>query len=536
MSESNKQSRRHAVVVGINDYSGSPMTNLNFCSNDAEAFYEALIHYAHYDEKDMVLFSDGAHTTAEPPTYTDILSAINEMCERAGDGDSILLFFAGHGTRDENDSYLLTKEYRRNVLSDSSIAMSKVNGYFETSKAKFKLRFFDACHSGRMGVRGLPNPNVEGHLAVTAEGWATLASCREDQFAHEVKDIKQGIFSYFIVKGLSGDASVDDAHVTLDNLKVYVMDNTIDLSKKLGLEQTPVFSGEQAGSLILSRVTRKVEEGLPAALVKISKVVPDQLEPAANDTETLLNGILERLTRRSDTFAFISPGQEVKTELVSKFAAIAYGWAEARVRQDNDKLPARNLFSVERMSIQKHPFNRQLGSFLSTSKAGRALEWEYVYESVTRTREVPVRESYGYALGREVTRYVKENYEEDVVGGVKEVSENSESAIVITFRPQERAFPYCSMTTSFIPSTFGIYSICFFASTQLIKEMKEQWNGSSFSVRSFIAIPIREWEEFDLESWLNNLHAQFVSYITESIDARQRALAQLGAAPNTPLA
>ncbi|OLE53533.1 MAG: hypothetical protein AUG51_12695 [Acidobacteria bacterium 13_1_20CM_3_53_8] len=524
---------RYAVVAGINNYSGSPMSSLNFCSNDAEAFYEALLHYAQYNSSNIFLFSDGNHPAAHVPTYSDILSAVNEICEKANEEDSILLFFAGHGTRDERDSYLLTKEYRKNVLADSSIAMSKVNNYFQQSKAKFKLRFFDACHSGRLGLRGMSNPNVDEHLAITAEGWATLASCREDQFAHENNDIKQGIFSYFIVRGLSGDASIDGSRITLDNLKVYVMDNTIDLSKKLGLEQTPVFSGEQAGSLVLAGIERK-EEHLPETLLKIEKTEPTQLEPAADDSGALLSSLKAKLVTRSDTFIFVVPSQEKKLELAASLTEQMFSWAKNKTEKDNHSL-SNNLFSTERISIEQSPLNRRTAEYLNNSKARNILEFEYKYETVTKIRQVPVRESYGYGIGREVTRYVKEEYEDGVVAGIKESGGYAESTIIIKFRPEERVFPYCCMSISIIPCTFGLYAFCYFASTNLVKEMKEQWASDSFSVKGFEAIPTREIQSFKLEDWLNNLYAQFTSFITESIDARQRLLVQLGAASGISL-
>jgi hypothetical protein len=65
--------------------------------------------------------------------------------------------------------------------------------------------------------------------------------------------------------------------------------------------------------------------------------------------------------------------------------------------------------------------------------------------------------------------------------------------------------------------------------------MKEAWNTGSFSVRGFEAIPVREISRFNFEDWLENLYAQFISFITESIESRQRTLTQLGAAPNTSL-
>jgi uncharacterized caspase-like protein len=166
------RSGRFAVVVGINDYSGSDLEDLAYCAADAEVFYDALLSYCEYELDHVVLFSDGTHPDAKKPLRSDILSSIHEMCDRATDKDSILLFFAGHGTRDGRDSYLLTREYRARIVADTSIPMSLINEQFRQSRARFKMRFFDACHSGRMGRRSaLQTPDIKSHFLVEAEGW-----------------------------------------------------------------------------------------------------------------------------------------------------------------------------------------------------------------------------------------------------------------------------------------------------------------------------------------------------------------------------
>src|SRR5436305_11013652 len=98
------KSKRHAVIVGINNYSGTGIGDLAFCTADAEAFYDALITYCEYDTDCVTLFSNGSHKKARTPSRSDILAAIATMSNRATEEDSVLFFFAGHGTRDTKDS------------------------------------------------------------------------------------------------------------------------------------------------------------------------------------------------------------------------------------------------------------------------------------------------------------------------------------------------------------------------------------------------------------------------------------------------
>ncbi len=183
---SSVSTKRYAVVVGINDSSESDAENLSFCVADAEAFYDALITYCEYDPTHVTLFSDGTHEKAQKPSRSDILAAIATMSTKATDADSILFFFAGHGTRDSRDSYLLTQEFRKEVVAETSIPMDTINEHLRQSQARFVMRFFDACHAGRIGSRSAPiGPDVQKHFLVEADGWATLSACKQDQLAHE---------------------------------------------------------------------------------------------------------------------------------------------------------------------------------------------------------------------------------------------------------------------------------------------------------------------------------------------------------------
>src|SRR6266568_2530806 len=121
--------KRYAVVVGVNDYSEAGIGNLSFCAADAEAFYDALLTYCEYDPDCVTLFSDGTHANARKPLRSNILVAISDMSTHAAEEDSILFFFAGHGTRDSQDSYLLTQEFRTSIMADTSIPMNLINDY-----------------------------------------------------------------------------------------------------------------------------------------------------------------------------------------------------------------------------------------------------------------------------------------------------------------------------------------------------------------------------------------------------------------------
>ncbi|MBK9263939.1 MAG: hypothetical protein IPM54_29560 [Polyangiaceae bacterium] len=278
--------------------------------------------------------------------------------------------------------------------------MAKVNHYFENSKAKFKLRLFDACHSGRMGMRGMPNPSIEKHLAINAAGWATLAACKEDESAHELQEIGHGVFSYFIVNGLRGEAAVPHSgQVTLDSLKVYVMNQTIELTKKRGMTQTPVFRGEQAGNLILSLVAKataalgsKPEDKLPPVLETITNMNVADLAPKPSRTNEILAGLTSIIRTPRPTAKFVAANVEQRSQVAQTLVSEMISWTTERVKDDGSRLPEGHRLIAYRHPLEKVALNKELAQYLKNSKVSTALNVEFTHEEQEKLRTRTVYE------------------------------------------------------------------------------------------------------------------------------------------------
>ena len=344
--------KRYAVVVGVNDYSGSDAENLSFCVSDAEAFYDSLITYCEYDPAHVSLFSDGTHEKAQKPSRSDILAAIANMSAKATEEDLILFFFAGHGTRDTRDSYLLTQEFRKEVVAETSIPMDTINEHLRQSQARFVMRFFDACHAGRIGSRGTPiSPDVQKHFLVEGEGWATLSACKEDQLAHEDPGLGHGIFSYCLVKGLSGGAATDKQQVTFHSLTTYTIAKTIEITKERGLQQTPVTDEHYAGILVLATVSPTPPAQVPPALVKVEATTIEQLKPTPEKVPQFIADIRSILKDEPLKLDYVAPSQEEKVAMGDKLVQRVYQWCEEQERQYHDQLQGLLTITVKRARI-----------------------------------------------------------------------------------------------------------------------------------------------------------------------------------------
>lgn len=508
--------KRYAVVVGINDYSGTGAWDLLFCAADAEAFYEALVTYCEYDPEYITLFSDGQHEKAREPFRSDILDSLSSMCSRATEEDSILFFFAGHGTRDTKDSYLLTKEFRAQVIADTSIPMEKINDYLHQSKARFKMRFFDACHSGRIGARTtLVGPDIGKHFLVEAEGWTTLAACKEDQLAHEDPSLGHGIFSYCLVKGLSGEAAMPQQSVTLDSLISYTITSTIEITKDRGLEQTPVTGGYHAGNLVLASVRSVPAEQVPSVLIKVEETTIEELKPTQEKIPQFIADIRTILEDDPLSRGYMAPSQKEKLAFGAKLVQEVYQWCQEQERRYQGQAGDLVTVTIKHQSILACPLNLQLAEYIKDSRVSQAVELKRTYRTERVTNVLLPIAIYGHG-----TR--------DVLDGISERQGYYKSAVELTVRTTKPLMPVCTMVVAIIPATFGLYLLRYSCLTRLGQEQEEYWDRETFSIRTLHALPFADTEGEQVLQELQDLFPQLFSFFVESCSARKIYLRSIG--------
>lgn len=510
------KSKRYAVVVGVNDYTEADIGSLSFCAADAEAFYDALITYSEYDPACVILFSDGIHASARKPLRSNILAAISDMATRATEDDSILFFFAGHGTRDTKDSYLLTQEFRTSVVADTSIPMNMINNYLRQSKARFIMRFFDACHAGRIGSRGAPaGPDIKKHFLVEGEGWATLSACKEDQYAHEDAVLGHGIFSYCLVKGLSGDAATTGHEVTFHSLSTYTIAKTTDITNELGLPQTPVLESGIAGDQVLTTVYTARPAAIPPALIKVEETTIEQLKPTPEKVPQFVADIRSILQSEPVQQDYIAHSQEEKLARGDKLVQKVCHWCEEQELKYHEQLEGLVTITVKRQSIKTCPLNFQLAEYIQASKIKQVVELMPTYRTELVKPKLWQMSIYNYE-----TR--------EVMDGISERKGEYESAVTLTIRAKEPLMPVCAMVVAIIPAIFGLYILRYSCSSLLDQLQKEDWDPATFSARTLHAVPFTDEEGTLTLDELQDLYPQLVSFFAENCSARRTYLQTIG--------
>jgi hypothetical protein len=235
-----------ALIVGIGNYDIlGPLAN---CREDAIGVYQTLTTRG-YAPGRVVLLTDTAEEPEKKATYTNIKRRIKQVCEFTTPKDSLVIYFAGHGTTIDGEGYLVPQDGDEKDR-ENSISVAKLQKQMQDCKAGRKLLVLDACHSGSAtrGVTGIaPSLKVVGvHV---------MASCAEKELSHPDQDSNHGIFTRYLLEGMDGKADGNgDGSITQKELFEYVQKKMTDWGLKTGKTQSPQMISPTPDDMIISKV------------------------------------------------------------------------------------------------------------------------------------------------------------------------------------------------------------------------------------------------------------------------------------------
>lgn len=248
---------RWAVLIGVNEYEDKAnYGQLHVCVKDVEAIRERLT-AGGFAPGRIRLLTDHM---AELPTRANILTALKAVADATEPDDLLLVYYSGHGDEAGGESYLVARDGRRLVLSDTALPVSRVKAIIEEAPARAKVIILDACHSGAdIGGKG-PEPMSEEFIRRVfeqAEGLAILASCKQGQLSYEWQESERSVFTHYMLEALAGQADRDGkGFVTIQDANRHVANGVKLWASQRNASQTPTLQSAVAGDIILSRYAR----------------------------------------------------------------------------------------------------------------------------------------------------------------------------------------------------------------------------------------------------------------------------------------
>jgi tetratricopeptide (TPR) repeat protein len=224
--------RGYALIVGIANYKNLPSkSQLEFSERDADAIYSILIspEGGNFRAENVHRLSGAQATMANLKRELETW-----LPSVAKEDDRVVIYFAGHGFISAGRAYLAPYDLDPANIPGTGYPMDTLGQVAGTRiKAKWKVLLTDACHSGAI------TPDAEAQalnqsLLDISRSMFSLTASRDRERSFESRDwgSGHGIFTYYVVKGLEGEADESgDGIVTADELSNYVRRNVREATK-----------------------------------------------------------------------------------------------------------------------------------------------------------------------------------------------------------------------------------------------------------------------------------------------------------------
>jgi Tol biopolymer transport system component len=306
-------SGKYALIIGNAEYIDPKLPQLTAPIKDAEDFAYIL------KDQDICAF-DEVNTLLNQPS-TSVIEAIDEFFDQKRPDDMLVLYFSGHGIKDELGSlYLAFKNTIRSRLRATAIKSDYIREAMDQSRSKRQVLILDCCNSGAFppGTKAELGGPMGMAKAFQGYGRFVLTASDATQLAWEgdqvIGETDKSLFTHFLIKGLKGEADGDsDGRITVDELYDYAYDEISKVTPK----QTPRKSAEKVEGEIVLRQNMRIEDIKPVALPddlinEIEDLRPSVREWAVQRLEKILKGknlglarsardVLEKLSAEDDS-------------------------------------------------------------------------------------------------------------------------------------------------------------------------------------------------------------------------------------------
>ncbi len=238
-----------ALIVGVADYEKTNADAI-YADKDAQQFYDYARMKLGIPAKNIKeLLNDNAE-------YAEIILTTKNWLRRTSKANKsdIYIYFAGHGlaSDDGQDMYLLPYDGRPGLLDKTALLRDELFTNIQQANPRSVTVFLDTCYSGT--TRGTDMLIASRPIAIRAleqsipSNFTVFSAAAGDQTSKPLEEAKHGMFSYFLMKGMEGDAdSNNDNKITARELHAYVEQNVVQQSSG---SQTPELQGDKDRVLV----------------------------------------------------------------------------------------------------------------------------------------------------------------------------------------------------------------------------------------------------------------------------------------------
>ena len=278
---------KYALIIGNSEYTDPGLAKLTAPGKDAADFAGIL------RDPNICAFDDVR--TLLNQLSSSAIEAMDEFFDQRKPDDLLVLYFSGHGVRDEFGSlYLAFSNTIRSRLLSTAIKADYIREAMDHSRSRRQVLVLDCCNSGAFpqGTKAEVGGSMGMMNAFQGYGRYVLTASDATQFAWEgdkvIGGTQNSLFTHFLVKGLEGEADRDsDGKITIDDLYDYAFE---EISRATPMQTPTKSASKQEGDIVLRQIQR-MEDIKPVAL-------PDELVEATDDARTFVReGAVQELEK-----------------------------------------------------------------------------------------------------------------------------------------------------------------------------------------------------------------------------------------------
>jgi len=239
------------IIIAVENYHDSKkMGKVKHAIDDAEAFLNSLVDLGCDRDNFEYLLDNLA-------TKTTIEKKVKEISNYATEGDTIIFYYAGHGFYYNGKNLISSIDTYLDNLGETAIELNSILASFDNSNSKRTIAFLDCCHSGlkfsdedRSPVTDFSSDELKYEYS-NVEHLTVFASCKSDEKSQVDIERKHGVWSYYLLQALQGQAKdiYESNFLFSDKLQKYLFDNTFHRVKKITTDkknQSPVKYGKES--------------------------------------------------------------------------------------------------------------------------------------------------------------------------------------------------------------------------------------------------------------------------------------------------
>ena len=240
------------VVIGIENYQYVP--DATYAYNDAEVFREYLSETLGFKKQRIKIATNSKATQAE---MNKLLWPNGWLSRNIVKGKSdVVVYFSGHGIANSKDNNTGILPF--DVDPNYAIGLPLKELYYNLSKmgAKTVTVYLDACFTGqtrdsKMLIADARPIIISPKKDSVPSNVTVFSASTGSQISGAIKEKEHGLFTYYLLKGMSGDADINkDKSIQINELSSYVSKNVKDQAAINGREQTPELQGDKDRVLV----------------------------------------------------------------------------------------------------------------------------------------------------------------------------------------------------------------------------------------------------------------------------------------------